>query len=198
MNQLTPYKKAEIVESIPFEDYKDPFPKYITKDDVELILTNVDNKRVRLLLAFLWNTGLRISEALSVRVKDYDSQTQTLKIRHLKSRQRKMRPVVINSRFAKGFEFFLSSFTNKEELVFPFTRQNVDSMIRKACDGLELSTPVVSAHTFRHGFAVNYLKQGGRIEVLKKLLGHARIDNTMVYADIVGSDLRKEIDRIEF
>jgi len=45
----------------------------------------------------------------------------------------------------------------------------------------------VSFHVARHTFATNFLLSGGRVEVLQKLLGHSKINETMIYVHIVDS-----------
>jgi len=48
-------------------------------------------------------------------------------------------------------------------------------------------------HMARHSFATNFLKQGGRVEVLQRLLAHSSIRETMAYVHVVDEDLNKEI-----
>lgn len=48
-------------------------------------------------------------------------------------------------------------------------------------------------HMARHSFATNFLKQGGRVEVLQRLLAHSSIRETMNYVHVVDEDLNKEI-----
>lgn len=49
-------------------------------------------------------------------------------------------------------------------------------------------------HTARHTFATNFIHSGGNIEVLKEILGHANIRETMIYLNISKDFSRKEID----
>ncbi len=48
-------------------------------------------------------------------------------------------------------------------------------------------------HMARHSFATNFLKQGGRVEVLQRLLAHSSIRETMNYVHVVDDDLNREI-----
>src|SRR5262249_46814964 len=55
----------------------------------------------------------------------------------------------------------------------------------------------VSFHTFRHTFAVNYLRAGGNIYYLSKILGHSSVTTTEVYLRSLGvEDLRAVHDRL--
>ena len=53
-------------------------------------------------------------------------------------------------------------------------------------------------HALRHTFASNYLRQGGSITVLQKLLGHAEIRTTMIYAHLAADYLDGEMERVRY
>lgn len=58
-------------------------------------------------------------------------------------------------------------------------------------------TKKVSFHVARHSFATNFLICGGRVEVLQKLLGHSKIEQTMEYVHIVESISNKQIHNMD-
>lgn len=53
-------------------------------------------------------------------------------------------------------------------------------------------------HALRHTFASNYLRQGGSITVLQRLLGHAEIRTTMIYAHLAADFLDGEMERVRY
>jgi len=53
-------------------------------------------------------------------------------------------------------------------------------------------------HQFRHSFAVNWLRCGGELVVLSRMLGHSNIQSTMEYLKIVPLDVGKELLKIQF
>ena len=52
---------------------------------------------------------------------------------------------------------------------------------------------VVTFHVARHTFALSFLQSGGKVEVLQKLLGHGKIETTMVYVHVMNVDLREQM-----
>lgn len=54
----------------------------------------------------------------------------------------------------------------------------------------------ISFHNARHTFAVTYLRKGGRLEYLQKLMGHKKIATTSIYAKISNNDANEELQRI--
>ena len=51
----------------------------------------------------------------------------------------------------------------------------------------------VTFHVARHTFATSFLRAGGKVEKLQRLLGHTDIKQTMIYAHIVQADANSEI-----
>ena len=77
-----------------------------------------------------------------------------------------------------------------------FTREHINRELKhiaKAC-GINKR---LSFHSSRHTFATNYLIAGGQIQNLQKLLGHSKIETTMVYAHTVESLQNKEIELMD-
>ena len=55
-----------------------------------------------------------------------------------------------------------------------------------------------SPHTLRHSFAVHCLKGGMNIRSLQKILGHANLETTAIYLDVVGEDVADDFRRVEW
>jgi site-specific recombinase XerD len=55
----------------------------------------------------------------------------------------------------------------------------------------------MSAHSYRHTFASDYLTMGGTIESLSKLLGHIDIKTTQIYADVTDIRIENELDNLK-
>ena len=77
-----------------------------------------------------------------------------------------------------------------EDIVFPISRQRAWKISRRYLGG--------SPHTVRHSFAVNWLRHGGDIVILKNILGHSKIETTMEYLKIVPIDQGKELLKVRF
>jgi len=55
----------------------------------------------------------------------------------------------------------------------------------------------VTAHTGRHTFATLFLLKGGKVEVLSRILGHRKLETTMVYVHILDEEMRAQIERLD-
>ncbi len=77
------------------------------------------------------------------------------------------------------------------------TKQRADQIIKHAARaaGLERN---VHAHLFRHGYAINFLNCGGRLDALQEQLGHRDINTTRIYLRLTSEDVMREIAKIQF
>jgi site-specific recombinase XerD len=81
---------------------------------------------------------------------------------------------------------------NENLFVKKFADQHINDELKKIMRNLGI-TKKISFHCARHTFATSFLKVGGKVEMLKELLGHSSINQTMIYVHIVQADANKEI-----
>ncbi len=53
-------------------------------------------------------------------------------------------------------------------------------------------------HLFRHGYAINFLNCGGRLDALQEQLGHRDINTTRIYLRLTSEDVMREVAKIQF
>jgi integrase/recombinase XerD len=142
-----------------------------------------------MLITFLWFTGLRITEALSITKKNIDFTNYMITAKWLKSRKYKERVIPIHPRIRELLLLYTATM-NLEDSLFPFSRQYAWKLTKKYLGG--------SPHKLRHSFAVNWLRNDGDIVTLHRILGHSKIQTTMEYLKIVPIDQAKELNKISF
>ena len=163
--------------------------KYWEREYINSRIDSIKNTKHKILFMLLWRTGCRVSEALGLRKRDIDLENYTLTIRWLKSRKAYSRNIPIQAELRTILSVYLSNMLAENRL-FDFTRQRADQLARKYFAG--------SCHKFRHSFAVNWLRQGGDLYLLSKMLGHSSIKVTEVYLQIVPAEVGKELQKIQF
>ena len=77
------------------------------------------------------------------------------------------------------------------------TKQRADQIIKETArsGGLQRS---VHAHLFRHGYAINFLNCGGRLDALQEQLGHRDIHTGRIYLRLSSGDVMREVAKIQF
>lgn len=73
-----------------------------------------------------------------------------------------------------------------------YTPQTINKLLKEVVLHLGIKKKV-TFHISRHSFATNFLINGGRVEVLQKLLGHSEIKETMVYVHVVDDIINDQI-----
>jgi integrase/recombinase XerD len=157
-------------------------------------------RRLRLLILFLLDTGCRISEALGLRVRDLDMENLLVT---LDGKGRKQRVVPFSFELRKAiFRYIAEGKKTLDSLLFAnrshamLAHRNVLRNVKSLCRQLGFNPPARTLHAFRHTFAVNYLRRGGSVFHLQKVLGHSTLEMTRRYANLMTEDLQAVHERV--
>jgi site-specific recombinase XerD len=162
-------------------------PVILSPSEVKEFFAHIGLLKHRVILMVCYGAGLRISEAVSLRVADIDSQRMVLRVQQGKGGRD--RETVLSPRLLWLLRYYYRCYRPKEWL-FPTSRPgcHIDpETVRQVCrDACRLAgwTKQVTPHTLRHSFASHLLDDGADIRVLQALLGHKRIDTTAHYTAV--------------
>jgi integrase/recombinase XerD len=151
-------------------------------------------RRLHLVILFLLDTGCRISEALTLRVREIDLDNLLVTLNGKGSKQRvvpfsfELRKALF--RYCKDFNRAPDSLLFANRAQTKLGRRNVLRDVKLLCEWLGFDPPARTLHAFRHTFAVNYLRKGGSVFHLQKVLGHSTLEMTRRYANLVTADLQ--------
>lgn len=168
---------------------KADLPKYWDRDYVVECINKIQNHKHKLLMQFLWMSGVRISEAVGLQKGKIDFQNYVMTVRWLKNRKYKERVVPLHPNLRDLLQLYCATLKN-DDLLFGISRQRAWQLSVKYFEG--------HPHQLRHSFAVNWLRCGGDIVILHRMLGHSKIQTTMEYLKIVPVDVGKELLKVVF
>lgn len=187
----------------PFKEPDSVLPVFTEQQFKRLIAWKPRSKyqrRLHLLILFLLDTGCRISEALGLRVSEIDLDNLLVK---LDGKGRKQRIVPISLELRKAIVRFCTDRARKPDLLLfasrvetTWVRRNILRDVKRVCRTLGFEPPIRTLHAFRHTFAVNYLRRGGTVFHLQKVLGHSTLEMTRRYANLVTADLQVVHERV--
>ena len=174
-------------------------PYYLTPEEAHQLVEAAENERDRLLLRLLWETGVRVSEAVRIRLEDVGRDgVRVLGKGHVE------RVVFVQEGLVAAILFYAQQERlNREDYLFPsrkgghITKQRADQIIKKAAKRANLQR-TVHAHLFRHGYAINFLNHGGRLDALQEQLGHRDINTTRIYLRLSDEDVKREVAKVQF
>lgn len=144
-------------------------------------------RRIHTLICTLIDTGLRIKECLALRPDDIDLDNFTIRVKGKGSKHRLVP-------FSQELRKLLWQHQRKNDKPFvfatrngtPLTSRNVHRDLNLFAKSLGIKGVRFSAHTFRHSFSVNWLRTGGDIYMLSRILGHSSISTTTLYLKSLG------------
>ena len=175
-------------------------PPYMTKDEVRDVLEGIENKPLNhLLINFLWQTGARITEALSVKVSDIDFYSKVVHMPSLKKQRPQIKTIPLQGELLGELGAYIGQEgLKKGDRIFSITRQHAHRIVRDACIEAGIEKARAHPHVLRHSFSVNAVLQRVPLPILQKWLGHSDIKNTMVYLQILSQDTRDFYEALEF
>jgi len=171
---------------------KQELVKYIEWDIIKTKLNAINDPKVKILIMTLAYTGLRVSEVINIQKQDINFNDGFMEVKHLKSRKYERRIIPIRQELNMAL-LMSSQYLKLPDRVFPYTRQYVHQLTMKYFD--------TNPHSFRHSFAVHFLRTSKNplsLEILRQLLGHSNINTTMEYLKIVPMQVKKALDDVTF
>ena len=159
-------------------------PNVISKEEVQKLIEHVRMVKYKALFIFLYATGMRISEALSVKVKDIDSDRLQIKID--KGKGHKDRYVDVPMKLIAILRQYYKIYRPTDRLFYGDTRQdalperNIQHAMKRAKEKAGIVHDV-SPHTLRHCYATHHMEHGTNIVYIQKMLGHTNLKTTSIY-----------------
>lgn len=206
-NYLT---KCKVTKYNYFEDINRPrkekrLPNFINYSEYMSLLAIVEKEeneflkaRNLLLLEILFDTGLRVSEAVNIEINNINKKEQSIKVLGKGNKER----IVYYGDYAKNYlEDYLNlrrniNIVDKEYL---FLNKNYTRLTRRGVEYLisdiskkALLRQKISPHTLRHSFATEMLNNGCDIRSVQELLGHKSLSTTGIYTHVTNEVVRQE------
>ncbi len=181
-------------------------PKVLSVEEVDRLLEQpnlgtLDGYRDKTMLELLYATGMRVSELVTVPVKNVDLNMQYLIVMGKGSKERMLplgrtalrylerylnvvRPQLLHGEPEAAAELFVTSWGGA------MTRQRVYEIIGAYGVSAGISKKI-TPHMLRHSFATHLLNNGTDLRVVQELLGHANISTTQIYTHLDVARLRE-------
>jgi integrase/recombinase XerD len=180
----------KIEEVLPMPKLPRKLPVVPSPEEVQQFLNSTTPLLARTVLTLCYATGLRISEAVSLKPTDIDSKRMVIRVSNGKGG--KDRDVMLSERLL-GILREWYRVARSRDWLFPgqvpgshVSRHSVAAACRRARRSSGLSKRI-SPHTLRHAFAVHLLEQGTDVRTIQLLLGHRSLAMTTRYLNLATS-----------
>lgn len=178
-------------------------PEVMTEAEVATLIAGVKNLKSNTILSLFYATGIRVNEAVHIKLCDIDRSRMRILITHGKGS--KERFAILSPVLLKQLEDYYLQYKPAGYLFNSSTKGNA-----MGCRGMQLIMQTAvkncglktgySLHTLRHSFATHLLNAGCNIHTIKELLGHAHLQTTMVYLHLqnhVRQQIVSPLDRLK-
>ena len=188
---------------IPRQKKRRTLPEVLTREEVSAILSISPNIKHRAMLAVVYSSGLRVSEAANLKLQHIDSANMRLFVEDGKGG--KDRYTLLSENCLDILRLYWKRcrpehpegwlFTGTYNVTH-ITSSGIENAFNKAAKRAGI-TKNVSIHSLRHAFATHLLEDGATLLQVKELLGHSSIQSTTVYLHLANltADIRSPFDR---
>lgn len=179
------------------------YPKIIKKEEINRLIqvqeNNLIGQRNQIIILFLYVSGLRVSELISLTYNDLNFKEGSIRcigkgdkekiviigdlLKMILYPYQEIRTKLLNHHESKYV------FINKNQK--PLTRQYVYQMIKKSADKANIKLKV-SPHTLRHCFATHMLENGADLISVQEMLGHANVATTQIYLNVANNKIKED------
>ena len=184
-NPMLRIKAPKVSKKLPAFVPEEPFNHFLDSFTFE---DNFEGQRDRLILEFLYGTGMRLAELIGIAPEDVDMHAKTVRVL---GKGNKVRIIPLNDTLVAAIRQYVnhkkSEFgnnnserllvTNKERPLYP----KFVYRVAKKYISLVTTSEHNSPHVLRHSFATHLLNKGADLNAIKDLLGHASLAATQVY-----------------
>jgi site-specific recombinase XerD len=167
-------------------------PQVLSEDEVLRILTSIRNLKHRAILMLIYASGLRVSEAVRLKVEDIDEQRRLIRV--CGGKGRKDRYTILSAYALRVLRDYEAAYRPAGKWLFPgrgdghITVRTVEKVFEHALARCDVSKRA-GVHVLRHSFATHLLENGVNIRYIQELLGHKRLETTQIYTRVMRKDL---------
>lgn len=180
-------KRPKMSLDIPLPKIEKKIPEILNPLEISNIINNTVNIKQKTLLMTAYSTGVRVSELVSLRISDIDSDRMVIRVEQGKGK--KDRYTILTPTLLKHLREYYKAVHPK---VFLFNGRPPESSLsvatahkyfKRSCAKSKI-TKKVTFHGLRHAFATHQILNGMPVTALQVILGHNDLRTTMRYVHI--------------
>jgi len=184
-------------------------PEILSIEEIDSIINNVDTKkpegqRNKAILEILYSCGLRVSEAINLKISNLFFESGYIKV---DGKGHEERIIPISTKAIKEINLYLSEYRRLltvkpqyEDILFlnrrggKLSRVMIFTIVKNTIKGMGF-TKNISPHTFRHSFATHLIFGGANLRAVQEMLGHKHILTTEIYTHLDKEYLKNTVSQ---
>jgi site-specific recombinase XerD len=185
--------RPEMARHLTFVREPRRLPAVLSPEEVARLLEAAPGPKYKAALSAAYGAGLRVSEVVALKVSDIDSERLLLRIEQGKGRKDRfamLSPQLLELlrdwyRIARPAVWLFPG----RDPILPLTTRQLARTVHAAANMAGIKKRV-TPHTLRHSFATHLLEQKTDVRLIQVLLGHAKLDTTMLYTQVATNVIR--------
>lgn len=194
------YRDNEICLNISRPKKEKTLPEILSKDEVIRLLEAVSNIKHKAILCLIYSSGLRVGEAVRLKVTDIDSSRMLVHI--VQGKGKKDRYTLLSETALKIFRKYAKEY-KPDYWIFEgqsASKHLTERTVQKVFDTARRSAGIkkdVSVHSLRHSFATHLLESGVDLRYIQELLGHESSKTTEIYTRVTEKSISKIVSPLD-
>lgn len=195
--QAIKYFYREICKSkndidIKFAKTASKLPVVLSRTEIEKVISKIRNQKHKMIIAMAYGCGLRVSEAINLKIKDIDLDELVI---HIKGAKGNKDRITIFPERLKNDIMNLTAGKSKNDYLFvsqmggKLTERTAQKIFENALRAAEVKKEA-TFHSLRHSFATHLLENGVDTRYVQELLGHANIRTTQIYTKVTNPSIK--------
>ena len=173
---------------LPQIKHEHKLPAVLSKEECKLLFNLTKNHKHKTILMLLYSAGLRVSELTNLKWSNLDTDRMMLIIKQSKGRKDRYVPLaevilkelIMYMPLNQNSEYVFTSAQSKQKM----STKGIQFLMKQAVKRTKIAKEGICLHTLRHSYAMHLLEDGHDIFSIKELLGHSRIETTLVYLHV--------------
>ncbi len=161
-------------------------PEVLSQEEVTALLNATDNLKHKAILMTIYSAGLRIGEAINLKIKDIDSNRMQIRVEQAKGKKDRytllgIKTLEILRKYVAEYKPSIWLFEGAKGETY--SQKGIQAILKKSVEKVGIKKHI-TVHTLRHSFATHLLEAGTDLRYIQSLLGHSNSKTTEIYTHI--------------
>jgi len=190
------FLKQNLIIDIKLPKKANKIPVVLTSKEIVDLIENTSNYRNKLIIEFMFSTGVRVSECVNMKINDLNFEEFTGNV--LAGKGNKDRIIILSKKWVVDYKKYLEERDKKVKSEYLFCSDSGNALsVDTIQKFLKISATKaginkkISPHKLRHSFATSLLENDVNIRYIQQLLGHANLNTTQIYTKVNTNKLKE-------
>lgn len=185
--------KSPIKIDLKFAKISKKLPIVLSRAEIKKIINSIGNRKHKLLISISYGSGLRVSEAINLKIKDINLEELTIHLKNAKGNRDRL--TIFSEKLKAELREFIvlrdmNDYVFASERGGKLTERTAQKIFENALKKAEI-TKDATFHSLRHSFATHLLENGVDVRFVQELLGHQNIRTTQLYTKVTNPSIKK-------